>query len=332
MREGTTVRKNFIKYLRKNLTRMLLFAVILTTGFSMRLVTRTKYVSYINGFKHAQAGDFYFTSNYLTNESSHYTVTNWDRDKFDLSIRIQNFENALLHNTLGQDFYYTVRAAMYTDASCTTIDPNFTPTISYTGATTTETIHGETYALFPGANTVDKETTGVQNVDIKFEALNKVEDARYIKIWAETLSIRDVLSENLSLPSGPVYKETLTATFILNSSTAQNISATLGTTEGSSEAIYKLKCLDTTAGAFAKVRVYYNYNKMELDDMLPYTPVTVTGPGTSDGTTNKYFKSITFEMSSTSIVNLIFFKHRMNDTITAGSDDTSDIYFEKVTN
>ena len=358
MREGTTGRKNFIKYLRKNLTRMLLFAVILSTGFTMRLVTRTKYVSYINGFKHAQAGDFYFTSNYLTAEGSDYTVTNWARDSFDISIRIQNYENALLYNTAGQDFYYTVEAKMYTDETFKTEDTSFDVDIIYTGAqssgtsagtgtgteigtgtgTTTRntvTIDGKKYAKFPGMSAFDtsvEKTHAVQNVDIKFTSENKVNDARYIKVTAKTLPVADMLEEGLALPSKAVYSEELAATFTLNSSTAQNISATLSQMHGSSEAIYKLKCLDTTAGAFAKVSVLYNYNKMELDDMLPYTATIVDGPGTSDGSDAKYFKKITFEMTSTSIVNLIFFKHRMSDEIYAGADLNSDIYFIKETN
>jgi len=322
MREGTSGRKKFIKFLRKNLTRMLLFVVVISAGFTMRLVTRAKYVNYVNGFKHAQAGDFYFTSNFLVDGGSNYTITNWERDQFDLSIRIQNFENALLYNTAGQDFYYTVEAAMYKDAACTNRDDDFTVSIKYGNDTSGP-------KEFPGMSTFVK-SNGIQNVDIKFDSKTdtKVEEDRYVKIVAKTLSMTDMIklnnmpTEKLLALSGPIYEEELSATFRLTVSAAHDITSTLTSRTDSSEVIYKLKCKDTTAGAFANVLVYYKPTKMELDDMLPFDA--------KESTAHPDYNVIEVKMTSTSIVNLIFFKHEMSTDITDGYN--KDIFFEKATN
>ena len=124
-RQMTKLCQNCIRYIRSNMTRVLLFAVILSSGLMMNLVTKTKYVSYVNMYHHAVAGSFYFTSNYLEAEEEEktYIINNWNRDSYSVTLRIQDFENSYLYNDSG--CFYLVEATMYTDPDYKNIDENF---------------------------------------------------------------------------------------------------------------------------------------------------------------------------------------------------------------
>ena len=76
--------------LKMNLTRILLFSVVISFGFTLVLSTNAKYLSYLNSHTHAQAGEFYFESTYLTDDHVTYTVNTWNRTEYKVLLQFMN--------------------------------------------------------------------------------------------------------------------------------------------------------------------------------------------------------------------------------------------------
>lgn len=339
MKARTVWCENFIRYIGSNLTKVLLFAVILSTGLMMSLVTRAKYISYVNDYHHAVAGEFYFTSNYLEEEALNksYNISNWDRDAYSVTLRIQNFENSLLYNDADTGCYYCVDAKMYTDSNYTVEDTNFKADITYQTNAATITYNGKTYVYLPGqGETFDKEGgTQLVTVAMKADNNNKVEEVRYLKITAKTLSVaqmQEAKAQNpdMLLPTGPIFDTQLSARFKLNIHTGANIVTALTIpSQSSSELIYDVRCISTEGGAASQVRVYYDNAKVKFEDSLKYQ---VHQRSEDAGDTYRY---IEFEVYSTSITKLVFFKRRMSDRDISADNtenkENSTIYYEIVT-
>lgn len=340
MRKKCIGGEKFIQYLRGNLTRVLLFAVLLSTGLMMHFVTRAKYVSYVNSHNHAVAGEFYFTSNYLgtREEGVSYIISNWDRDAYGVSLRIQNFENALLYNNADTGCYYCVEARMYTgyaDGVYSGLDENFQVEVSY-GDHETITYNEKEYVYLPGMseNKFDKNAgTQVVNVKVSTKDKTKVTTPRYLEIVAKTMSPEEMKGAQKAnvietVPQGPVFDSELNARFALMIHSDAEIQTELKQTNNSSEVVYELRCLDTDGGAYSNVRVYFNSKRVKFEDSLKYE-VKERTPGDTTDT----YRYIEMEVYSTSITKLIFFKNLMNDTITSNADPggdvtEKDIYYE----
>lgn len=328
--------ENFIRYIKSHLTKVLLFAVLVSTGFTMNLVTKAKYISYVNDYHHAVAGEFYFTSNYLEEERINrtYSISNWDRDEYEVTLLIYNFENAYLYNDQDTGCYYCVEAKMYTDENYNNEDTTFVSTITY--ETNAETIgyNGKTYVYLPGQSGTFSKDGGTQTVKVQMKANEKVSTSRYMKITAKTLPVAEMYkavtsNPDMVLPTGPVFEAALMAKFKLNIHTGANIETQLNVAAASSEVIYDLKCNSTDGGAASVVRVYYDSAKVKFEDYLKY----------ETGNRNKYtgdtYQYVEFDVYSTSITRLIFFKRKMNDTIDAdktADKETSTIYYEVLRN
>ena len=103
-----------LEYVRHNLNRFLLLAVILSGCFSLRFAAYGKYVDFVNDYTSATAGNFYFSSNYLGKPGENmYSIGSFNRKTYDQDIEIRNYENAFNFNREGQDFYYYLTAEMY---------------------------------------------------------------------------------------------------------------------------------------------------------------------------------------------------------------------------
>lgn len=332
MNQKTAWYENFIRYIGSHLTKILLFGVLISTGFMMNLVTETKYVSYLNDYHHAVAGKFYFTSNYLEEEHINrtYSISNWERDEYEVSVKIQNFENALLYNDTDTGCYYNIEAKMYKDADYTQVDTSFSPEITYQTDAKSIEYNGKTYVYLPGqGDTYDKEK-GTHTVKVNMTSATKVGTTRYMKVTAKTMSVADMYeakksNPDMDWPTGPIFDSTLMAKFRLNIHTGASITTSLSTTEGSSEVIYDVRCDSTDGGAVSTVRVYYDSAKVKFEDYLKYD---ATGKRSEDaGDTYRY---VQFDAYSTSITRLVFFKRKMTDMIDADKEqdkETSTIYY-----
>ena len=103
-----------LEYVRHNLNRFLLLAVILSGCFSLRFAAYGKYVDFVNDYTSATAGNFYFSSNYLGKPGENmYSIGSFNRRSYSQDLEIRNYENAFNFNREGQDFYYYLTAEMY---------------------------------------------------------------------------------------------------------------------------------------------------------------------------------------------------------------------------
>ena len=103
-----------LEYVRHNLNRFLLLAVILSGCFSLRFAAYGKYVDFVNDYTSATAGNFYFSSNYLGKPGENmYSIGSFNRKSYTQDLEIRNYENAFNFNREGQDFYYYLTAEMY---------------------------------------------------------------------------------------------------------------------------------------------------------------------------------------------------------------------------
>lgn len=329
--------ENFIQYLRKHLTGVLLFAVLLSAGFMVSSVTRAKYVSYVNAAAVGVADTFYFTSNYLGNEEEGvtYEVSSWNRDSYQIKLKIQNFENALLYNDKDTGCYYCVEAVMYEkdgSGKFTVVDRDFDVSVSYGDIRTIE-YDGKTYAYLPGMQDGFKKSDGTQYVTVNLAADEKVKSDRYLEIKAFTMTATQmeaaldekILKEN-EVPKGPVFETRLSAGFLLMMWNDADIVTNLLQSHTSSEVVYDLKCKGTDGGAFSTVRIYYDTRMIKFEDAYEYDVKTAA---------NSNFNYIELEIYSTSITKLRFFKRRMADEIstgeyTAACDWTKQIYYETI--
>lgn len=352
--------KNFIKYLQRNMTRVLLLAVLLSTGLTMHFVTRAKYISYVNTENHAVAGKFYFTCNYLQPEEENivYEISNWKRNEYAIDLRIHNFENSMLYNEGG--CYYHVEAIMYKNKDAggkyTNVDADFTAEIEYKGAgDNIVEFNGKKYAYLPGIKATDLaadksvKDLGTQLVTVKLTAKNgdKVTEERFLEVKAYTMTVpemKQALADQIisNLPEGAVFDTRLAAKFHLMSQSDADVSVSLKQTEYdstkpvgqqnlNSEALCEIRCINTDGGAYSRVRIYYDTEQVKFEDAYKFTNVTdVTG------TTYKCFE---LEVYSTSIQKLMFFKRRMTDNLTTGAYTVANglagkhaIYYEVIKN
>ena len=120
-------------FVRENLNRLLLVAVILSGCFALRFAAYGKYVDMINDYTSARAGNFYFSSNYLGKPEDNivYTLNSFDGENYKLELEIRNYDNAFNYNKKGVDFYYYLTAEVFDDEELTTPSAGYTTTIKY---------------------------------------------------------------------------------------------------------------------------------------------------------------------------------------------------------
>lgn len=121
------------KFVRENLNRLLLLAVILSGCFALRFAAYGKYVDMINDYTSARAGNFFFTSNYLgrPEDNTEYSISSFDGSSYKLDLEIRNYDNAFNYNKEGVDYYYYLTAEVFEDKNLTVPAKGFSTTIQY---------------------------------------------------------------------------------------------------------------------------------------------------------------------------------------------------------
>ena len=294
-------------YIKNKRLKVLLFLLILSTGATVCLLTRTKYVSYLNSYSNVMAGDFQFGSNYLgtVEDNIRYSINSWDGSNYTLSLKIQNYSNSLKFNQQGTDFYYRVFAYMYKDEACEIENEDFEFIIEYQDGAETKEADGITYVKLSGMDTFSA-AQGSQNVTISTRTTQPALGTQYMVICAETLPE--------STPG--IFHSILTAKFILaNQGVAEDVKTTLRQAENNSEVSYRITCPELQLGVSQNLRVFFKPEKMELDTLGGYGEA-------KDGGNGYHYVDIT--VYSTSITNVIFFKKNIGEIIV----DEADIYYE----
>jgi len=69
-------------------------------------MTQAKYVAQINARAAVSADRLYFSSNFMTKESTPFTVTGWSGASFGMTVTVKNSDNRLKFNKDGQDIVY----------------------------------------------------------------------------------------------------------------------------------------------------------------------------------------------------------------------------------
>ena len=120
-------------FVRENLNRLLLLAVILSGCFALRFAAYGKYVDMINDYTSARAGNFYFSSNYLGNpeDNTEYSIGSFNGENYKIDLEIRNYDNAFNYNKKGVDFYYYITAEVFTDKDLTQPATGYSTTIKY---------------------------------------------------------------------------------------------------------------------------------------------------------------------------------------------------------
>lgn len=294
---------------RLHITKLLFLALVISSGFLMSFVTRTKYVSYLNDYSHMDAGNTYFTSNYLDTEEAEltYTISNWNPSEYTITMQIRNFENSLLYNPADTDLYYHVEAKMYNDHECTEENENFLYEITY-DATETVSYEGKTYALLNGMDTFSRNA-GTQNVKVRIRAMagTVTNSTVYLKLTAATMDLGSLESLPGSNTGGGFYEATREAVFILNNAAHRtDIVTELKVSNTDSVVTYKVICKQIEGSSRVPLRIYYNSDKIEIDQTLGYQVMTNEDPNIA------FEKYIETTVNATSITNVIFFKNQMN--------------------
>lgn len=323
--------KAIVKFIGAHKTRALSFVFVLVFFGSICLSTQTKYVSYVNTYSATNAGEFYFSSNYLADvEGTTYTISSWDTYRYSVAVQIRNYENSLLYNDVG--FYYTVVGAMYKDADCTEIDENYKATITYPDSANAVTIDGITYGYLSGTSSFD-DTSGQQSVTVKVESSYPISDTRYLKIVAYSIptlpestdsastSTDDTSADDTSVDdttasvtNDSVFYSELSATFILtNTSGSAQVSTTLAQNESNSEVQLRITCPEIAGATTQKLRIYFKTDTLDADSLtLPNATVSADYEGYS-------YSEIT--VSASSITTVLLFK-KSSTTVSVGSYDT----------
>lgn len=329
-----------MKFMSKNrdkyLIKILVFLFLIVLLFTVSITTRTKYVSYLNTYSAATAGEFYFGSNYLGSESENvtYTISSWNRLNYSITIQLRSYENSLLYNDSDVDFYYKVDATMYTDEACTVESSVFKPTITYPSDVETVTIDGETYAYFEGTGYFDVSECK-QNVVVDMQGTAYATTTQYLKITADTYP---VLKESTDPDSTEtitindhtigVFHSTLDATFILqNSSGEATVTSTLKQNSANSEVQLIITCSEITGATSQKLRIYFDNTLLEADSM--------TLPGVQVWSENSKYSYAEIDVNALSVTTALLMKKEVATIVLGTSleditNGTAHVYVEEI--
>lgn len=334
------------KSLYKVRIKILAFVLILLVFGTVNATTRTKFVSYVNAYSVAEAGSFYFGSNFLatSDEDLTYTISNWSKNKYSVTIQIWNYENSLLYNHEDVNFYYKVEAIMYTDEKCTQEDTSFFSTITYASSVDTVDVKitdedgnevTETYAYMEGTASFDK-ADGSQLVSVMMESTSYANDVRYMKITATAMPVIDgeitstSQADTLNDYEYGVFENILDAVFLLqNTSGSATVSNELSQSNINSQVQLRITCSEIAGGTFQTLRVYYDPDKLEADSLTLPNAVESDIYINGESGTKYYYSEI--EVNAESITTVLLLK-LYNETITMGTsiDDMADIFVQEV--
>ena len=309
--------KNILSCMKRNMTRFLLLAVLLTAGLTLRMAAFAKYNAYMDDFTSAVAGDFCFGSDILDEPGQpggQHTIGGWDAQTAKINVEIRNYLNSLRWNSADVDFFYTVDAAVYTDENCSTKDSSFTVTVDYmdSGEHALTPIESGTkkYMLLPGTEEFNT-ASGVQKVRIRAAAASPVSGAggekatRYLKITAHTLPLSEanaLAAEKGLITSGAydttrgVYASELEAVYKLVQDFSSDDIISCSYTEEENYIYYRLSCSESYGGT-SRVKVCFDPRKLTPADNSavywdntegkPYVLVIINSGGSEDITFSK---------------------------------------------
>ena len=334
--------------------KILFFILVVVSLFTVDITTRTKYVSYLNTYSAATAGEFYFGSNYLGSEQEdiRYTISSWDKRRYNITLQMRSYENSLLYNKSGVDFYYKVDAVMYTDEACTVESEVFTPTITYGTGVETITINDETYAYFQGRDVFDSNDCK-QNVTVSMEGTALATTTMYMKITAQTYPllpqqvVGDTLEEGVTdgttgtdgtggtdevveihPHTAGVFDSYLEATFVLQNTTGEAIvKSTLKQNAENSEVQLVITCSEIIGATTQKLRVYFDNTLLEGD--------TMTLPGAKAWEENPGYSYVEINVNSLSVTTALLLKKEMSDiklatNISEIENGTAHVYVQEI--
>ena len=285
------VRKGRIAvFTRKYLTKLLLAAVILTAGFSLRFVALAKYTSYLYDFTGAVASDFCFTSNYLDETGNKlYRISKWDGGTYTLDLELRNFENALRYNKANVNTCYCLDVEVkYSDSGSWTEDT--AAKVEITGKTSgIDCIKGKygsepdqkTCFLLTGMDDSDPQfkfnrKLGTHNIRVTIKDFSHKDVSNQIIVTAQTIpasmkkDLADDSPEALKNYTGyGVYDVTLSGTFQLDKEAIEQVieASCSRPDKNNLEMIYTLSCTSLGSGT-TPVRIYYDPNYINPDTTM----------------------------------------------------------------
>ncbi len=336
--------KAMMYFINKHRVKSLSFILVLVLFGSVTLTTKTRYASYVSDYAAVSAGQFYFGSNYLApaEDGMTYTISSWSKILYSVTLQIQNYENKLLYNEAGVDFYYAVEGAMYTDEACTQLNSSFDVIIEHAEAGTDDdeliTIDGVTYARLNGTEAFDK-TEGNKNVTVTAQSTGAANATQYLKIRAYTVPVlpesEDIEVEQLT--EGVFFSE-LEAVFVLNNSSGSaDVDTILSQNEKNAEVQLTILCPEMVNAATQTVRVYYRTDKLEpniaslptsviYDDEYSYSELTIKSSSSTTVTLRKITEdnfTVTMGTSDSSMGDL-YVQTGVDATVDDTVDDTVD--------
>lgn len=318
--------------------KILAFVLILVMLGSVNATTRTKYVSYVNTYSAAEAGDFYFGSNYLSPSSDHvtYTINSWTKTKYSVTIQMWNYENSLLYNNEAIDFYYQVEAVMYEDAECETEDSDFQSIIEYDSGVETVVIDGETYAYMEGIEDFDK-ITGSHSVTVTMESPYAADDARYMKITATSVPLLTgekettdaegkTTTETVNISSYGVFESILEGVFELqNTSGSATVTTQLSQSDVNAQVQLRITCPEIVGGTTQVLRVYYDPEVLEMATLDASTSVSTVETATGGV---YYYSQLT--VNAQSVTTILLLKLHSGSIELGTSLGEGDVFIEEV--
>ncbi len=128
--------------MKKSHLRSLISICLILAVFVVPLLTESRYRAYLNSFAAAIAKEYYFSSNYLKQENTMYTLNGWNGLSVEMDeIQIRNYDNTLLTNQTGQDLDYKLDWTVQTfgeDEQALPAESQCSLVVEYKGGTTSE--------------------------------------------------------------------------------------------------------------------------------------------------------------------------------------------------
>lgn len=306
-----TAVKNITSYVKENLVKFMLLLVCLTLCLAMRYAALGKYVSILEESSQAVAGEFFFTSNYLSKELRElpFEIANWERTGDYITFDLKNYSNSLKFNETNQDIYFYVESDYFSNAACTEkatlkTDYDIELTTHFGEKDETETyypdeigtieVDGKNYVVgkIEGGSTKSKTIytkiqSGIADADGK---VKKIVDTVYVKFVAHCIPISqlkdiELYTSNTNTTSGTkfsgssavegVFNSDLQAVFMMGSSSSiATVSMDYDEEDGSQRLWIKLSCTYLENQGVADIDLYYDIAKVKPVEGM-YTVQTI---------------------------------------------------------
>lgn len=216
-------------FVKKNLTKVLLLAVLLTSVFSMRNVAYGKYVDWLADYSQVIAEDFHFTSDSLKSTDKKYNISKWISNSnrvYNLTFEVRNYDNSLLWNESGTNLFYYIDAKVYNDADLSSENTDFTIEYVFPNGALVGTYMEHDVACIKGMSSFSKNQGLHQNsIRLSYpEEIPSVPNIAYLEIKAVSIPYSEIseitLKDGVDVSivndcNGNIYYEELSALYNL---------------------------------------------------------------------------------------------------------------------